>query len=54
MNEEVMWQHIKLYVNDFTADLGDEGKKAVREMQQYEIRNSVTPHAAGDIFVSSH
>lgn len=54
MSEEVMWQHIKLYVNDFTADLGDEGKKAVREMQQYEIRNSVTPHAAGDIFVSSH
>jgi len=54
MTEEVMWQHINLYVNDFTVELGEEGKNAIRKMQQHERANGVTPHAAGDIFVSSH
>ena len=31
MNETVMRQHINLYVNDFSLDLGDEGKQAVYE-----------------------
>ncbi len=30
MDEEVMRQHIDLYVNDYTLDLGVEGRKAVR------------------------
>ncbi len=29
MSEEVMKQHIELYVNEYTIDLGDVGKKAV-------------------------
>jgi 1,4-dihydroxy-6-naphthoate synthase len=29
MNEDVMRQHIELYVNSFSIDLGDEGKKAI-------------------------
>jgi len=32
MDEEVMTKHIGLYVNDFTIDLGEEGKKAVRKL----------------------
>ena len=31
MNETVMQQHIDLYVNNYSLDLGDDGKKAVRE-----------------------
>lgn len=29
MNEDVMRQHIELYVNDYTKDLGQEGKNAI-------------------------
>lgn len=29
MDEEVMYKHIKLYVNDFSVQLGSEGRKAV-------------------------
>lgn len=31
MNEDVMKQHIDLYVNNYSIDLGEDGKKAVRE-----------------------
>jgi 1,4-dihydroxy-6-naphthoate synthase len=30
MSEEVMMKHIQLYVNDFSIDLGTEGRRAVR------------------------
>ena len=32
MSEEVMRQHIGLYVNDFSIDLGSEGKKAIETL----------------------
>lgn len=32
MNEEVMMQHIDLYVNEFSIDLGKDGKKAVARL----------------------
>lgn len=32
MNEQVMRQHIGLYVNDYSIDLGETGKQAVRKM----------------------
>ena len=32
MDEEVMRQHIELYVNDFSLDLGNEGKKAIETL----------------------
>ena len=32
MDEEVMKKHIGLYVNDFTVDLGEEGKEAVQKL----------------------
>lgn len=32
MNEEVMRQHINLYVNDYSLDLGNEGKQAVNTL----------------------
>ena len=34
MSEDVMRKHINLYVNDFTLQLGEEGKKAVRALMQ--------------------
>ena len=32
MSEEVMRQHIHLYVNDFTMDMGDTGRKAIEKL----------------------
>ncbi|MDP4282101.1 MAG: 1,4-dihydroxy-6-naphthoate synthase [Bacteroidota bacterium] len=32
MDETVMKKHIGLYVNDYTLDLGDEGKKAIQKL----------------------
>ena len=34
MNEEVMQNHINLYVNNFSVDLGLEGNKAVDELEK--------------------
>ena len=35
MQEEVMEKHIRLYVNEFTLDLGDEGKKAIQMLSDF-------------------
>ncbi len=32
ISEEVQQQHIKLYVNDFSIDLGEEGQQAIRKL----------------------
>lgn len=34
MSEEVMRQHIDLYVNDYSLDLGEEGKLAIENLHQ--------------------
>lgn len=33
MDEQVMWQHIRLYVNEYTRTLGPEGQKAVAQLK---------------------
>ncbi len=35
LSDDVINKHIKLYVNDFTVDLGAEGKKAIDRLEQY-------------------
>jgi len=34
MSEQVMRQHIDLYVNDFTIDMGDTGRNAIAQLEQ--------------------
>lgn len=52
MNESVMRQHINLYVNNYSIQLGEEGKKAVEKLLQvYAAGNkSATGHTG--IFIS--
>jgi 1,4-dihydroxy-6-naphthoate synthase len=39
MSEDVMRQHINLYVNDFTMDMGDTGRKAIQKLEEvYSIK----------------
>ena len=43
MDDEVCQQHIGLYVNDFTVDLGDEGYAAVRGLLERSAAAGLTP-----------
>jgi len=51
MDEEVMYNHIKLYVNDFTKDLGTEGKKAIETLYDIAKKEKVITGVSEDIFV---
>ena len=55
MSEEVMRQHINLYVNDFSLDLGIQGKQAIKKM--YELFSTLYPphggvHSSSQFFLS--
>ncbi|MEN8117874.1 MAG: 1,4-dihydroxy-6-naphthoate synthase [Bacteroidota bacterium] len=52
MEDEVMKKHIDLYVNDFTLDLGSEGKDAILNLYEEATKNSIIPSISKDIFVS--
>ncbi|MEL6638969.1 MAG: MqnA/MqnD/SBP family protein, partial [Bacteroidota bacterium] len=41
MSEEVMFQHIDLYVNQYTEQLGQKGRRAVRELFAMAQRQGV-------------
>lgn len=45
MSEDVMRQHIELYVNDFSLDLGNEGKEAIKALFETYINS----HSSGFI-----
>jgi 1,4-dihydroxy-6-naphthoate synthase len=51
MSETVMRQHIDLYVNNYSIDLGEDGKKAVRKL--LEVYREINSSAAivDDIFI---
>lgn len=52
MSESVMRQHIDLYVNNYSINLGDEGKKAVTTMLDvYQQLHPETSIDRGDIFI---
>jgi 1,4-dihydroxy-6-naphthoate synthase len=46
MNENVLQDHIRLYVNDFTLDIGKEGRAAVRELLRRGREAGIFPVAA--------
>jgi 1,4-dihydroxy-6-naphthoate synthase len=53
MSEEVMRRHIDLYVNNYSIDLGENGKKAVLKLLDiYSQRHSAT-HFTGKIFADT-
>ena len=51
MSEEVMYKHIDLYVNAFSVDLGDEGRRAVRTMFEKATALGIVPHATAPLFL---
>lgn len=51
MSEDVMRKHIELYVNDFSIDLGDEGKNAIKKFLQIHGQINKLPMNFDEIFL---
>ena len=52
MEEEVMYKHIHLYVNDYTRSLGIKGKEAVQLLFDIAMAKGVIPAQELPIFVN--
>ncbi|MCF8237128.1 MAG: 1,4-dihydroxy-6-naphthoate synthase [Saprospiraceae bacterium] len=50
MDPEVTRQHIDLYVNEYSADLGETGQGAVRELYAKAVNTGIIPLEPQDIF----
>lgn len=51
MSKEVIYQHIELYVNRFSADLGEEGLKAVQTFFDEAHKQGVIPKTEQNLFL---
>ena len=51
MDDDVMRQHIALYVNDFTRDYGVDGEAAIAHLLQTAERLGLVPHSDQPLFV---
>ena len=54
MEEQVMKQHIETYVNEYTIDLGDDGRKAIQAMYQIAVQAGIISKLPADLFVNHH
>jgi 1,4-dihydroxy-6-naphthoate synthase len=52
MSEDVMRQHIALYVNQYSVDLGAEGRRAVATLFERAAAAGLRPPIAADLFVA--
>ncbi|HSH50180.1 MAG TPA: MqnA/MqnD/SBP family protein, partial [Bacteroidales bacterium] len=52
MNQEVMHKHIKLYVNNYTLDLGSDGKKAIKNLYKKASSLGIIPQMDQQIFLT--
>jgi 1,4-dihydroxy-6-naphthoate synthase len=53
MSEDVMYRHIDLYVNQFSVDLGEEGRRAVTLLFEKAAATGIIPTAPRDVFLES-
>lgn len=51
MDEAVMYKHIELYVNKYSIDLGNEGKKAIDTLFELAMKNNVIPQITENLYV---
>ncbi|WP_419700094.1 menaquinone biosynthesis family protein [Mucilaginibacter sp. NFX135] len=53
MSEEVMYKHIELYVNKYSIDLGEEGRKAINLLFDTALANQTIPAIKEELFLTS-
>jgi 1,4-dihydroxy-6-naphthoate synthase len=51
MSEDVMYKHIDLYVNEYSVDLGTDGKRAVATLFERAIALGLIPDAKESLFL---
>jgi 1,4-dihydroxy-6-naphthoate synthase len=51
MNEEIMQKHVDLYVNDYSLDLGEKGRGAIKKLYKEAKTIKGFPEVREDIFV---
>jgi len=54
MSEEVMYKHIGLYVNKYSLDLGQDGKKAVQVMFEKALSLNLIPSTKKSLFLGQN
>jgi 1,4-dihydroxy-6-naphthoate synthase len=52
MSEEVMYKHIELYVNKYSIDLGEEGRRAVNLLFNTALEKGIIPEIKENIFLN--
>jgi 1,4-dihydroxy-6-naphthoate synthase len=52
MSEEVMYKHIELYVNKYSLDLGEEGRKAINLLFDRAREKGIIPEIKQGIFLN--
>ncbi len=53
MSEDVMYRHIDLYVNDYSVDLGVEGKRAVELLFERAASTGIIPDVKQSLFIAA-
>lgn len=53
MSEDVMYRHIDLYVNEYSADLGVEGKRAVELLFERAAAGGIIPDVKQSLFIAA-
>ncbi|HRN41371.1 MAG TPA: 1,4-dihydroxy-6-naphthoate synthase [Vicingus sp.] len=51
MDKNVMMQHVGLYVNKYSIDLGDEGKSAITKMFNLAQEKGIIPSISNSLFI---
>ncbi|WP_018467415.1 menaquinone biosynthesis family protein [Calidithermus timidus] len=51
LEDEVIWAHIRTYVNDFSLDVGEEGERAVRELFRRAEGRGLLPRQSQPAFL---
>ncbi|WDZ98593.1 menaquinone biosynthesis family protein [Mucilaginibacter sp. SJ] len=52
MSEEVMYKHIELYVNQYSIELGEEGRKAINLMFDTALEKGIIPEVKDGIYLT--
>jgi 1,4-dihydroxy-6-naphthoate synthase len=53
MEEEVMRKHIELYVNEFSIDLKENGRKAIEQLHQVYQQQKELASSSNGLFINS-
>jgi 1,4-dihydroxy-6-naphthoate synthase len=53
MSEDVMYRHIDLYVNQYSVDLGAEGRRAVQVLFERAGATGLIPEVKGELFLGA-